>query len=158
MPHPVLRSIQILQHSPGEEEINAYVREVSDRIDFAFGPGEKTRERRDDVTREADESAESWGKVLETDSELLEEIIIDEDEMWPGNLLIDDPIRPFSNWWWHLGAIRAGTFPLDQFPEYLMPVYHEAVAEREEYDRQEQEPIQMENIGAQSIRYTVPRR
>lgn len=38
-------------------------------------------------------------------------------------LLADDDSRPLSHWWWHLGKIRAKTFPADQLPENLRAVY-----------------------------------
>lgn len=42
--------------------------------------------------------------------------------LWPG-LLDDDPARPPADWWWHLGAIRAGTYPADLLPPHLRETY-----------------------------------
>lgn len=40
------------------------------------------------------------------------------DEIWPA-LLEDDAAEPLAHWWWHLGAIRAGTYPELLLPEAL---------------------------------------
>ena len=37
-------------------------------------------------------------------------------------LLVDDLGKPVEQWWWHLGAIRAGTFPLKHLPAPLRAV------------------------------------
>ena len=31
--------------------------------------------------------------------------------------LAGDPSRPLAEWWWHLGAVRAGTYPADLLPD-----------------------------------------
>ncbi|WP_341325406.1 hypothetical protein [Methylotuvimicrobium sp. KM2] len=38
-------------------------------------------------------------------------------------LLSDDDTQALSLWWWHLGKIRAKTFPAEQLPEPLRAVY-----------------------------------
>ena len=38
-------------------------------------------------------------------------------------LLEDDNSRPIDHWWWHLGALHAGTHPLDALPQALRAVY-----------------------------------
>lgn len=38
--------------------------------------------------------------------------------------LIDDAkTQPLASWWWHLGKIRAGTYPADLLPPHLRAVY-----------------------------------
>jgi hypothetical protein len=51
----------------------------------------------------------------------------DDQDVWPG-LLEDDPAQPLDHWWWHLGAIRDGTFPVELLPEPLRAVIAEARA------------------------------
>ena len=54
--------------------------------------------------------------LAELDAILLEAVrggdVLDE-------LLVDDPGKPAEQWWWHLGAIRAGTFSLEHLPAPL---------------------------------------
>jgi len=45
-------------------------------------------------------------------------------------LLQDDLAKPWSDWWWHLGAIRAGTFPAEALPENLRAIYRPPAARR----------------------------
>lgn len=35
------------------------------------------------------------------------------------DLLKDDPAQPLEKWWWHLGAIRNRSYPLDLLPAHL---------------------------------------
>lgn len=41
------------------------------------------------------------------------------------DVITDDDSQPLSHWWWHLGKIRAKTFPAEQLPEALRAVYLE---------------------------------
>jgi len=39
-------------------------------------------------------------------------------------LLLDDATdQPLTSWWWHLGKLRAGTYPADLLPPHLREVY-----------------------------------
>jgi len=38
-------------------------------------------------------------------------------------LLADDPDRPLSAWWWHLGKLRQRTYPAALLPTYLQAIY-----------------------------------
>lgn len=40
-------------------------------------------------------------------------------------LLNDDATKPLKNWWWHLGKIRAKTYPAELLPDHLRAVYLE---------------------------------
>ncbi|BCX88507.1 hypothetical protein MIN45_P0876 [Methylomarinovum tepidoasis] len=51
----------------------------------------------------------------------------DLDDIWPG-LLEDHPDRPIERWWWHLGAIRRGRYPIETLPEHLQRAIREASA------------------------------
>ena len=60
-------------------------------------------------------------EVFELD-ELVVESIQDADYINP--LLLDDhPNRPLTEWWWHLGKLRAGTYPAHLLPEPLRAIY-----------------------------------
>ena len=53
----------------------------------------------------------------ELDAEALE--YVTELDFVESDLLYDDPAQPLVKWWWHLGAIRHGTYPLDVLPAPL---------------------------------------
>ncbi len=38
-------------------------------------------------------------------------------------LLEDDDLRPLLHWWWHLGKLRAGTYPAQLLPPHLREIY-----------------------------------
>ena len=38
------------------------------------------------------------------------------------DVLHDNEAQPLDHWWWHLGAIRAGTFPTDRLPKHLREI------------------------------------
>jgi len=40
-------------------------------------------------------------------------------------LLADDPDRPLSAWWWHLGKLRQRTYPAALLPTYLQSIYRQ---------------------------------
>lgn len=40
-------------------------------------------------------------------------------------LIADDESKPLAAWWWHLGKLRAQTYPADQLPAHLRTVYAE---------------------------------
>lgn len=42
------------------------------------------------------------------------------------DLQSDDDQQPFDRWWWHLGKLRAGTYPTERLPEYLRVIYDPA--------------------------------
>ncbi|MDG4552456.1 MAG: hypothetical protein P9F19_04610 [Candidatus Contendobacter sp.] len=59
--------------------------------------------------------------------EFLLELLTDEAESaLPAELLRDDPTRPLAQWWWHLGKLRAGTYPAELLPSHLRAIYRPA--------------------------------
>ena len=42
-------------------------------------------------------------------------------------LLNDAHERPLSDWWWHLGKLRAGTYPAHLLPPHLQAIYQPAI-------------------------------
>ena len=49
-----------------------------------------------------------------------------ESEYPPVDLLDDHATRPLSQWWWHLGQLRAGTYPAHLLPPHLREIYQPA--------------------------------
>lgn len=41
------------------------------------------------------------------------------------DLITDDESRPLADWWWHLGKIRARTYPFELLSPHLQAVYAE---------------------------------
>jgi hypothetical protein len=37
--------------------------------------------------------------------------------------LKNNPTHPLSDWWWHLGKLRAGTYPAQLLPPHLQEIY-----------------------------------
>jgi len=92
---------------------------VMSRLDIGEGPA--IRSMRELIS----ESGEDSGELRTLDAVVIESIIVA--EYINPMILKDDPDQPLSHWWWHLGALRAGTFPLDQLPDHLVPVFHTAL-------------------------------
>ncbi len=88
----------------------------------AWPPGSPVRESRDGLADKA-LSADETAQLAELDVILLEAAtsgeVLDE-------LLEDDSAQPLERWWWHLGAIRAGTFPPEHLPAPLRAVMQPA--------------------------------
>ena len=61
--------------------------------------------------------------VAQLDGYLIDAIIDLDDNEVPDDLLQDDPARPLSQWWWHLGKLRAGTYPAQLLPDHLRAIY-----------------------------------
>jgi len=100
-------------------EIESY----ADAVLFGLeqGRNNELRERREaiDTTK-----LSSSGKqdLIYLDSVLIESVLTESG--LPASLL-DDGQYGSESWWWHLGKIRNKTFPADQLPDYLQPVYSE---------------------------------
>lgn len=41
-------------------------------------------------------------------------------------LLEDCDDQPLTHWWWHLGKLRAGTYPAHLLPQHLRAIYQPA--------------------------------
>ena len=131
MKHRLFRSMQIPSGQLPEKFPIPYMHHVTTG-GFLIGPGLRSREMRDDLHHQQGLSTEYREEVREADKLLLEAAVcLDINLLWL-ELLDDDSGQPLSHWWWHLGALRADTYPLEQLPDYLVPIYHEAAAERDD--------------------------
>lgn len=68
-------------------------------------------------------SHEQRQRLTRLDTDLIEAIIDPSDDEIPGELLQDNPTRPLAHWWWHLGKLRAGTYPAYLLPPHLRAIY-----------------------------------
>ena len=57
--------------------------------------------------------------------EIVLETILDHENL-QSYLLDDDSKTPLKNWWWHLGKLRAGTYPAHLLPPHLRAIYQPA--------------------------------
>lgn len=76
--------------------------------------------------RESREHLHELGLDDNTDVLELDEIVIEaaiaNDYVSPG--LVDDKVSvPLKNWWWHLGKVRAKTYPAELLPAPLQAIY-----------------------------------
>jgi len=54
--------------------------------------------------------------------EIVMETILDHDDLQP-YLQEDNPDYPLTQWWWHLGKLRAGAYPAHLLPAHLRAIY-----------------------------------
>ena len=87
------------------------------------GEGVLLRENRGWIATLALTSGEQ--RDLQELDEIVVETILDHDDLQP-YLLEDDSAIPLKNWWWHLGKLRAGTYPAHLLPEHLRAIYQPA--------------------------------
>lgn len=104
--------------------LTCYKASVIQGLPEGVAPG--LREQRQRV---ADQSWDQQQRVaLRYADELLLEALVDKTVTHlPIELLRDDPTRPLAQWWWHLGKLRAGTYPAHGLPPYLRAIYQPAV-------------------------------
>ncbi|MDQ5909791.1 MAG: hypothetical protein QG599_1886 [Pseudomonadota bacterium] len=57
------------------------------------------------------------------DEFLLEAVTDDETTGLPTELFQDNSTHPLIHWWWHLGKLRAGTYPAHLLPAHLRAIY-----------------------------------
>lgn len=62
-------------------------------------------------------------ELIELDTFAMYAILHDEDIQ--DYVLRDDPTRPLTHWWWHLGKLHAGTYPAELLPKHLRTIYLE---------------------------------
>ncbi len=60
------------------------------------------------------------------DQVLMEEALRGEPTIIMADVLADHPDQPLERWWWHLGAIRRGRYPVALLPEHVRAVLAEA--------------------------------
>jgi len=104
---------------------SARLRGYSEEINFALEIGEgptlrQARSRISAMTMTPDEQDE----LAELD-ELVVDQIVNSDDLQP-YLLKDDSSIPLAHWWWHLGKLRAGTYPAHLLPDHLRAIYQPA--------------------------------
>ena len=101
-----------------DDRLNGYRVE----IDFALsmGDGPLLRESRTRI------AALELTPHEQHDLQELDEMVVDEimesDALQP-YLLEDDSAKPLTQWWWHLGKLRAGTYPAHLLPPHLRAIY-----------------------------------
>ena len=104
------------------------LREYSEVVDFGLlvGEGLGLPEARETLAalQLTDEEAEVLG-ILD---EIVVEYLSDPDHWIDNYVLRDDPTQPRSHWWWHLGKLRAGTYPVELLPEPLREIYRPQAA------------------------------
>ena len=100
--------------------LTCYKASVIQGLPEGIAPG--LREQRQHVAQQR--LNEQQLAVLRYADEFLLEALTDEAESaLPAELLRDDPTRPLTQWWWHLGKLRAGTYPAELLPPYLRAIY-----------------------------------
>ena len=92
-----------------------------------FGPGPECRSARDKVAS-FDLSANQEQELAKLDAMLIDWVVGEDDDAVWWELIEDDAAKPIAQWWWHLGAIRAGTYPIDLLPPHLRHAYDQARA------------------------------
>ncbi|HAS52477.1 MAG TPA: hypothetical protein DCS21_12355 [Gammaproteobacteria bacterium] len=60
-------------------------------------------------------------RLMKLDGYVIEQIT--QGDMIADYLLEDDSTRPLTAWWWHLGKLRAGTYPVHLLPPHLREIY-----------------------------------
>lgn len=60
-------------------------------------------------------------RLMTLDSYVIEQIT--QADFIADYLLNDEPARPLSCWWWHLGKLRAGAYPAHLLPAHLRAIY-----------------------------------
>ena len=100
--------------------VKAYAAMVIHGLDYWVVPG--LRELRTEVDR-VPASREQRQSVAQLDGYLIDAVMDHDDDEVPDDLLQDDTTRPLSHWWWHLGKLRAGTYPAHLLPPHLRAIY-----------------------------------
>ena len=68
-------------------------------------------------------SAHQNRQLADLDESVLLIITDLESEYPPLDLLADSHDQPLTHWWWHLGKLRAGTYPAHLLPPHLREIY-----------------------------------
>lgn len=102
------------------DHLKAYTAMVIHGLDYWAVPG--LRELRHEVDQTL-ANYEQRQAVAQLDGYLVDAITDLDDNEVPDDLLQDDPARPLTQWWWHLGQLRAGTYPAHLLPPHLREIY-----------------------------------
>jgi len=112
--------------NPAVDYLKAYTAMMVHGLDYWAVPG--LRELRTEVDQIV-AGREQQQSVAKLDGYLIDAIIDLGDDEVPDDLLQDDPTRSLTHWWWHLGKLRAGTYPAHLLPPHLREIY-QPVAQR----------------------------
>lgn len=91
-------------------------------IDFSLpsGDGVLLREGRTRIATLSLTASER--RDLQELDEIVMDTILDHGDLQP-YLLEDNPDYPLIHWWWHLGKLRAGTYPAHLLQPHLREIY-----------------------------------
>ena len=103
--------------------LKAYTAMVVHGLDYWAVPGLRELRAKADQASVNHEQRQSMAKL---DEYLIDAIIDHNDREVPNDLLQDDRTRPLTHWWWHLGQLRAGTYPSRLLPSHLRAIYRPA--------------------------------
>lgn len=103
--------------------LTCYKASVIQGLPIGVVPG--LREQRSRVTQQT-WNEQQLSALWYADRFLLDAITDTEEYDLPTELLQDDPTRPLSDWWWHLGKLRDGTYPAQLLPDHLRAIYQPA--------------------------------
>ena len=105
------------------ERLRWYHEIVHYALPFGEGPGlSDTREE----INQLDLTAEEIRELAQLDEIVIEELGYRD---WIDDYVLrDNPAQPLSHWWWHLGKLRAGTYPAELLPEHLREIYRQQAA------------------------------
>ncbi len=101
-----------------DDRLNGYRVE----IDFALSMGDGPLLRESRARIATLELIPNEQRTLQELDEMVLDEIMESDALQP-YLLEDDPAKPLTQWWWHLGKLRAGTYPAHLLPEHLRAIY-----------------------------------
>lgn len=83
-------------------------------------PGIRKQREQLEFSLPSEQELELRGLDIEALEDILELDWVDPD------LLMDKQDAPLYAWWWHLGKIRAHSYPAELLTNYLQPVYQQA--------------------------------
>jgi hypothetical protein len=91
------------------------------RYGLAEGTAPGVREQREQLAESGHLTGNQAENLAALDEEALEYVL--ELPELDGELLQDDPSQPMEKWWWHLGAIRQGAYPVEYLPPAVQALY-----------------------------------
>ena len=103
--------------------LTCYKASVLQGLPERVAPG--LREQRQRVSQQS-LNEQQLAALQYADEFLLEAVTDDAATDLPTELFKDDPTRPLTQWWWHLGKLRAGVYPAHLLPPHLQAIYQPA--------------------------------
>lgn len=108
------------------QDLNTYTYDML--VTDAWPPGDPVRAEREWLAGIALNTEERrWLAML--DEALIHDVVYG--DCLP-ELYDDDPAQPLDHWWWHLGAIRCGSYPIELLAPELRAVVIDAGAIEDE--------------------------